>query len=65
MPKMKTNRGAAKRIKLTKTGKVKRSKCNSRHLLTGKSPKRKRNLKKSTSATLTESKTLKTICPYL
>jgi large subunit ribosomal protein L35 len=46
MPKMKSHRGAAKRFKLTGTGKVKRNKACRRHILTGKSRKRKRNLGK-------------------
>ena len=47
MPKMKTHRGAAKRFKKTGSGKIVRSKCNKQHILTKKSPKRKRNLRKS------------------
>ena len=48
MPKMKTHRGAAKRFKATGTGKLKRSKAYTSHILTKKSPKRKRNLRKAT-----------------
>lgn len=48
MPKMKTHRGAAKRFSFTGSGKIKRSKAFSSHILTKKSPKRKRNLRKST-----------------
>ena len=48
MPKMKTRRSAAKRFKLTGTGKIKRNKANKAHILTKKSPKRKRQLRKST-----------------
>ena len=48
MPKMKTNRAAAKRFKLTGTGKIKRGKAYARHILTKKSRTRKRNLNKST-----------------
>lgn len=47
MPKMKSRRSAAKRFKLTGTGKIKRSKANFSHILTKKSPKRKRNLGQS------------------
>ena len=47
MPKMKTHRGAAKRFKRTASGKFKRSKSNKQHILTKKSPKRKRHLRKS------------------
>ena len=46
MPKMKTHRGAAKRLKVTGTGKVKRSKAYKSHILTKKSSKRKRNLRR-------------------
>jgi large subunit ribosomal protein L35 len=47
MPKMKTHKGAKKRFKLTGTGKVKRYKAFKSHILTKKSPKRKRNLRRS------------------
>ena len=47
MPKMKTHKGAAKRFKLTGTGKVKRYKAYKSHILTKKSSKRKRNLRRS------------------
>ena len=48
MPKMKTNSGAKKRFKLTGTGRVKRQKAFASHILTKKSPKRKRNLRHDT-----------------
>jgi large subunit ribosomal protein L35 len=51
MPKIKTNRGAAKRFSLTGTGKIRRNKAYTSHILTKKSTKRKRNLRKSTIAT--------------
>ncbi len=44
MPKMKSHRGAAKRMKRTGTGKIKRHKAFNRHILTSKGPKRKRSL---------------------
>ena len=47
MPKMKSNRGASKRFRLTGTGKVRRNKAYASHILTKKSTKRKRNLRKS------------------
>ena len=47
MPKIKTNRGAAKRFKITGTGKIVRRKANANHILTKKSTKRKRGLRKS------------------
>lgn len=43
MPKMKTRRGAAKRFKLTASGKLKRNKANHRHMLVRRSNKAKRN----------------------
>ena len=46
MPKMKTNRGARKRFKITGTGKVKRAKAYTGHLKTCKKPTQKRNLRK-------------------
>ena len=45
MPKIKTNRSAAKRFKVTGTGKLKRNKAYKRHILTKKSAKTKRNLR--------------------
>ena len=48
MPKMKTNSGAKKRFSLTGTGRVKRKQAFASHILTKKSPKRKRNLREST-----------------
>jgi len=47
MPKMKTNRSAAKRFKLTGKGKVKRGHAFKSHILTKKSAKRKRHLRKA------------------
>jgi large subunit ribosomal protein L35 len=48
MPKIKTKRGAAKRFKKTGTGKIKRHHAYKTHILTKKSSKRKRNLRKPT-----------------
>jgi large subunit ribosomal protein L35 len=47
MPKMKTNRGAAKRFKVTASGKVRYKKSNARHILTTKSRSRKRKFRKA------------------
>ena len=47
MPKMKTHKGAKKRFSLTGTGKVRRLKANKSHILTKKSSKRKRNLRRA------------------
>ncbi|MEN8189935.1 MAG: 50S ribosomal protein L35 [Thermodesulfobacteriota bacterium] len=65
MPKMKTNRGAAKRFKKTGTGKIKRSKAFTSHILTKKSTKRKRNLRKSTVVDSANAKSIRKILPYL
>ena len=62
MPKMKTCRAAAKRFKKTGTGKLKRNKG---HILTKKSPKRKRNLRKAAMTDATNEKNMKKILPYL
>ena len=51
MPKMKTHRGAAKRFKLTGSGKITRRKANLNHILEKKSPERKRRLGKMTEVT--------------
>jgi large subunit ribosomal protein L35 len=64
MPKIKTNRGAAKRFKLTKSGKVKRSKAYASHILTSKNSKRKRNLRKSTLISDVEKKNVRRLIPY-
>lgn len=63
MPKLKTKKGAAKRFRFTKKGKIKRKKASLRHNLTGKSSKRKRNLRKSGIVT-TEVKAVKKMLPY-
>jgi large subunit ribosomal protein L35 len=47
MPKMKTHNGATKRFKLTASGKVKRFKAYKSHILTKKTSKRKRNLRRA------------------
>jgi len=60
MPKMKSHRGARKRFSVTGTGKVKRNKAFKSHILTKKTSKRKRNLRRSTTvATNGEAKNLK------
>lgn len=65
MPKMKTSRSAAKRFKVTGTGKLKRNKAYKRHILTKKTTKNKRNLRKSAITDTTNVKTMKKILPYL
>ncbi len=49
MPKMKTHKGAKKRFSVTATGKVRRLRANKSHILTKKSPKRKRRLRQATT----------------
>ena len=65
MPKIKTHRGAAKRFKLTGTGKVKRSKANKSHILTGKPSKRMRGLRTATLVAKVDQKNIKTLIPYM
>lgn len=64
MPKMKTHRGAAKRFKITGSGKVKRYKAYKSHILNKKSAKRKRNLRKATLIAAVEQKKIKRLIPY-
>ena len=64
MPKMKSQRGAAKRFKKTGTGKYKRKKAFKSHILTKKSPKRIRQLRKATIASKSDEKRLKKMLPY-
>jgi large subunit ribosomal protein L35 len=61
MPKMKGRSGAKKRFKLTGTGKIKREKAYRSHILTKKSTKRKRNLRKATLVNKADEKRIKTI----
>ncbi|MCD7717110.1 MAG: 50S ribosomal protein L35 [Lachnospiraceae bacterium] len=65
MPKMKTSRAAAKRFSKTGSGLLKRNKAYKSHILTKKSPKRKRNLRKSTITDVTNASNMKKILPYL
>ena len=65
MPKIKTNRAAAKRFKVTGTGKLKRNKAYKSHILTKKSTKRKRNLRQATITDTTNVKNMKKVLPYL
>ena len=65
MPKIKTNRAAAKRFKKTGTGKLKRNKAYKSHILTKKSTKRKRNLRQATITDATNVKNMKKVLPYL
>ncbi len=65
MPKMKTSSAAAKRFSKTGTGKLKRMKAGKQHILTKKSAKTKRNLRKATMTDATSEKNIKKILPYL
>ena len=65
MPKMKTSRAAAKRFKVTGTGKLKRNKAYKRHILTKKTTKKKRDLRQATITDVTNVKNMKKILPYL
>ena len=65
MQKMKTNRSAAKRFRKTGTGKIKRNKAYTRHILTSKSPKRKRHLRSSTLVSSSDMTRIIRQLPYL
>ena len=65
MPKLKSHRGAAKRFKITGSGKIVRNKANASHILTKKSTKRKRNLRKSGLVDATNKRSLSRLLPYL
>lgn len=64
MPKMKTKKAAAKRFKVTGTGKLKKFKANKSHILTKKTTKRKRNLRKPNMTDKTNAQVMKKILPY-
>jgi len=64
MPKIKTHSGAKKRFKLTKNGKVIRAHAFKSHILNKKSTKRKRNLRKTTVADVTNVNQVKRLIPY-
>lgn len=65
MPKLKTHRGAAKRFKITGSGKIKRSKAYKSHLMTGKSSKRTRDLRTATIVNKTDAENIKRLLPYM
>ena len=65
MPKIKTNSGAKKRFALTGSGKIKRKHAFKSHILTKKTTKRKRNLRKATMTDATNEKVMKKILPYI
>jgi len=65
MPKMKTNRGAAKRFRKTGTGKFKRGQSHRRHILTKKSTKRKRHLREPSQVAACDSRMVKRMLPFV
>jgi len=65
MPKMKTKRAAAKRLKATGTGRLKRAGAWKQHHLELKSPKRRRRLRKNSLIAKADERRLKALVPYL
>jgi large subunit ribosomal protein L35 len=65
MPKIKTNRGAAKRFRKTGTGKIRRNKAFTSHILTKKTTKRKRELRQGTIVSSVDHKNISRLIPYL
>lgn len=64
MPKMKTHKGAAKRFKKSKKGKIRRSRAYANHLMTKKNRKRKRRLGKQTNVSKADKKRIEKLLPY-
>ena len=64
MPKLKTNKGAAKRFKITKSGKIKKRSAGRGHILGKMSRKRKRNLRKSSYVSAVDEKLIRRLLPY-
>ena len=64
MPKLKTHKGAAKRFRMTASGKVKRGHSHARHILTKKDSKRKRNLDHDVILSPTDAGLVKRMLPY-
>jgi len=64
VPKLKTNKSAAKRFRITGSGKLKRTKAYRQHILSTKSKKRKRHLRQSTMVSAAESKNIRLLIPY-
>jgi large subunit ribosomal protein L35 len=64
MPKMKTNRGAAKRFRSTTKGRFKRAQSHANHILTKKSPKRKRHLRADSMVSEADTASVKKLLPY-
>jgi len=64
MPKMKTHKSSAKRFRVSSSGKIIRSKAYKSHIMTKKTAKRKRNLRKDTTVSSAEVKNIKVLLPY-
>ena len=64
MPKIKTNRAAAKRFRVTGTGEIKRNKGFKRHILSSKGKKRKRHLRNATLVAAVEARNIRQLIPY-
>jgi large subunit ribosomal protein L35 len=64
MPKLKTHKGAAKRFRITASGKVKRGHSHARHILTKKTNKRKRQLDIDTLVAKADLERIKEMLPY-
>lgn len=65
MPKLKTRKAVSKRVSVTGTGKIKKTKANKQHILTKKSSKRKRSLRKANLVDKTNVKQMKRVLPYI
>ena len=65
MPKIKTSRGAAKRFKVTGSGKIKRGKAYRRHILSTKTPKQKRQLRGTQVIDPTNERAIRRLIPYM
>ena len=64
MPKLKTHKGAAKRFRMTATGKIKRGHSHARHILTKKSTKRKRHLDIDGLVSKSDQERVESMLPY-
>jgi large subunit ribosomal protein L35 len=65
MPKMKSNRAAAKRFRATAGGKIRRNRAYARHIMTTKTTKQKRGLRSPASVDGTNVKAIKRLLPYI
>ncbi|HEY5672620.1 MAG TPA: 50S ribosomal protein L35 [Malonomonas sp.] len=65
MPKIKTNRGAAKRFRKTGTGKIRRNKAFTSHILTKKTTKRKRDLRQAVLVHKSDHRNIAQLIPYM